>query len=417
MTAREQVLDTTQRAGDAVGTQTAREGRGTPVSAWSAGWSASVQRPSIGFEENWSETGFADQSVRQTVRVTSSGTAARIRLSNRYGERPLRIAGATLALAGEGKDGVVQPGTLRQLTFGGKAEVTIPAGGEVVSDEAAIVVDRFASLTVSLHFAEASGPVTFHAQAYASSHRATGNHIADLDGAAYTEHTNSWYVLSDIELTGGPEEPQTVVAFGDSITDGFGSTGDTDRRYPDALAERLAAAGVPYAVLNAGIGGNLVLNDSLWFGEAAPARFERDVLDKPGVRSVIVLAGLNDIGFSEIDLPTFKPNPDVSAEQLIVGYRDLIERAHARGIKVVGATILPFKGADYHNERAEAKREAVNHWIRTSGAFDAVADFAAALASPTDAQLLNPAYDYGDFKHPNDAGYRVMAEAIDIDAL
>ncbi len=343
--------------------------------------------------------------------MTGSGSGARIRLSNRYGETPLAVTSASVALAGEGA--ALRPGTLREVTFGGAASVVIPAGGEVVSDLAELRVDRFASVSVTLYFAGPTGPATFHAQAYADSFRAPGDRTGDVGGEGFAERTHSWYYLSDVELTGGDgPDRETVVAFGDSITDGFGSTVGANRRYPDCrIRDR------PWAVLNAGIGGNLVLNDSRWFGESALSRFERDVLDKPGVRSVIVFAGLNDIGFSEIDLPTYKPAPDVSVAELTAGYRDLVERAHARGIRVVGATILPFKGAEYHTARAEAKRVALNEWIRTSGTYDAVADFAAALASAEDPEALAPAYDSGDRKHPNDGGYRVMAEAVDLASL
>ncbi|MFE6777045.1 GDSL-type esterase/lipase family protein [Streptomyces sp. NPDC057702] len=400
---------------------------------WSAGWAAPVQRPSTGFEKNWSETGFADQTVRQVVRVTNGGSAARIRLSNRYGDQPLRISGATIARGADGAS--VRPGTQRKLTFGDRTALTIPAGAEGVSDTAPLRVKAFDTVTVTLYFAEPTGPATFHSQAYATSYRARGDHRGDRTGKAFRERTHSWYYLSDVELTGGrpahagraggatgpggsaAARRGTVVAFGDSITDGFGSTVDADRRYPDQLAERLAAAGRPRPVLNAGIGGNLLLNDSAWFGDRAGDRFQRDVLDKPGVSSVIVFEGLNDIGFSEVDLPTYKPNPQISAAELIEGYRELIDRAHARGVRVVGATILPFKGAEYHTPRAEAKRERVNEWIRTSGEFDDHVDFAAALADPADPTALNPAYDSGDHKHPNDAGYRVMAQAIDLDTL
>ncbi|MFD4996022.1 SGNH/GDSL hydrolase family protein [Streptomyces buecherae] len=423
--------------------------RARAATTWSAGWAAPVQRPSAGFEENWSEAGFDRQTVRQVVRVTGGGRAARIKLSNRYGEQPLRISGATIARSAGGA--AVRPQTLRKLTFGNRPSVTIPAGGEGASDAAPLRVSAFDTVTVTLYFAEPTGPATFHAQAYAHSYRARGDHRGDRTGSAFGERTRSWYYLSDIELTGdrsthtphsgrianhagggaNPDAPEAsggasrpgasrrgaVVAFGDSITDGYGSTVDANKRYPDQLAERLSAAGRARPVLNAGIGGNLLLNDSAWYGDRALDRFERDVLDKPGVSSVIVFEGLNDIGFSEVDLPTYKPNPQLSATQLIDAYRELIARARAKGVRVVGATILPFKGAEYHTPRAEAKRQQINAWIRTSGEFDAYVDFAAALADPAEPLALDPAYDSGDHKHPNDAGYRAMAEAIDLDTL
>lgn len=423
--------------------------RARAATTWSAGWAAPVQRPSAGFEENWSEAGFDRQTVRQVVRVTGGGSAARIKLSNRYGERPLRISGATIARSAGGA--AVRPQTLRKLTFGNRPSVTIPAGGEGASDAAPLRVSAFDTVTVTLYFAEPTGPATFHAQAYAHSYRARGDHRGDRTGSAFGERTRSWYYLSDVELTGdrsthtphsrrianqagggaNPDAPEAsdgasrpgasrrgaVVAFGDSITDGYGSTVDANKRYPDQLAERLSAAGRARPVLNAGIGGNLLLNDSAWYGDRALDRFGRDVLDKPGVSSVIVFEGLNDIGFSEVDLPTYKPNPQLSATQLIDAYRELIARARAKGVRVVGATILPFKGAEYHTPRAEAKRQQINAWIRTSGEFDAYVDFAAALADPADPLALDPAYDSGDHKHPNDAGYRAMAEAIDLDTI
>ncbi|WP_030370134.1 SGNH/GDSL hydrolase family protein [Streptomyces rimosus] len=385
---------------------------------WQAGWSASVQRPSSGFDKNWAEEGFADQTVRQVVRVTGSGTAARVKLSNRYGTAPLEVTGAALARTDRGA--AVRAGTTRRLTFAGAETARIPAGGEIWSDAAELPVASFDHLTVSLYFARPTGPATFHAQAFTTAYRAAGDQLTAADPAVFTETTVSWYFLADVELAGGPARRDTVVTFGDSITDGFSSTTDTDRRYPDALAGRLAEAGLARPVLNAGIGGNLLLSDAPWFGERAGARFRRDVLDKPGVRTVIVLVGLNDIGFSEVDpaaYPTYRPNPDRSAEALIAGYRDLITQAHAAGVRVVGGTILPFEGAEYHTPTSEAKRQKINAWIRDSGAFDAVADFATALADPSNPYALLPAYDSGDRKHPNDAGYRAMAGAVDLGAL
>ncbi|MFG2287908.1 SGNH/GDSL hydrolase family protein [Streptomyces sp. NPDC048595] len=383
---------------------------------WNAGWAAAVQRPSEGFHKNWALEGFADQTVRQVVRVTGAGTSARVRLSNRYGTAPLEITGATLARTDKGP--AVQDGTERRLTFGGAPSVLIPAGGELYSDAAEVTAAPFDSLTVSLYFGRPTGPTTFHAQAYATAYRAEGDRLMASDPAVFGETTVSWYHLAAVELAdGGPARRDTVVVFGDSITDGFGSTVDGDHRYSDALAERLAERGTPRPVLNQGIGGNLLLSDSAWFGERAVDRFRRDVLDQPGVRSVIVLAGLNDIGFSEVDLPTYKPNPDNSAAELIAGYRTLIAMAHAAGVRITGATIMPFKGSEYHTPKAEAKRREVNDWMRTSGEFDAVADFAAALADPDDPDALAPAYDSGDRKHPGDEGYRAMAAVIDLAAL
>ncbi|OKH99148.1 G-D-S-L family lipolytic protein [Streptomyces sp. CB02923] len=385
---------------------------------WNAGWSTAVQRPSTGFDKNWAEEGFADQTVRQVVRVTGSGTAARVRLSNRFGDTPLEVGGAALARTDQGA--AVQDGTTRRLTFAGAGSVRIPAGGEVWSDAAELSAAPFDRLTVSLYFARPTGPATFHAQAFTTAYRAAGDQLSAADPAVFGETTVSWYFLADVELAGGPARRDTVVAFGDSITDGFASTTDTGRRYPDALAERLAAAGLDRPVLNAGIGGNLLLNDSAWFGERAGARFRRDVLDKPGVRTAIVLVGLNDIGFSEVGadaFPTYRPNPDLSAPQIIDGYRGLIAEARAAGVRIIGGTIMPFRGSEYHTPHAEAKRREINAWIRTSGAFDAVADFAAALADPSAPEALLPAYDSGDRKHPGDAGYRAMAEAVDPAAL
>ncbi|CAM5690672.1 SGNH/GDSL hydrolase family protein OS=Streptomyces alboniger OX=132473 GN=CP975_18275 PE=4 SV=1 [Streptomyces alboniger] len=296
--------------------------------------------------------------------------------------------------------------------------MTVPAHGQLSSDAAGLRLAPFESVTVTLHLARTTGPATFHAQSFATSYRADGDHTADTGAGAFDESTESWYYLSGVDVSGsGPAERDGIALFGDSTTDGFASTTDRDRRWSDALAERLAASGDRRPVLNAGIGGNLVLNDSAWYGERSANRFARDALDLPGVGTVVVLEGLNDIGFSESDTPTYKPAPVVSARELIDGHRELIRQARAKGVRVVGATLLPLGGSDHYGERAAAVSDEFNAWVRTSGEYDAFVDFDKALADPEDPERLDPAYDSGDHLHPNDAGYRAMARAVGSGAL
>ncbi|GHE77111.1 SGNH hydrolase [Streptomyces longispororuber] len=385
---------------------------------WTAAWAASPQRPSIGFKPNWSEAGFDDQTLRQVVRVTEGGDRARVRLSNAYGASPLHIEAATVARTEGAKGAAVEKGSLRRLTFGGKRSVTVPAGEQLSSDAAALGLDRFDSVTVTLRLARTTGPATFHAQSFATSYRAQGDHVADTGGAAFRESTESWYYLAGVDVRGAKRpERDAVVLFGDSITDGFASSTDRNRRWSDALAERLAAAGTPRPVVNAGIGGNMVLNDSAWFGDKSTTRFARDVTNLPNAGTVVILEGLNDIGFSETDKPTYKPAPVVSAEELIDGHRKLIRAARAKGLKVVGATLLPLGGSDHYGKHAAAVSDAFNTWVRTSGEYDGYVDFDKALADPQDPERIRPAYDSGDHLHPNDAGYRAMARAVDLGSL
>jgi lysophospholipase L1-like esterase len=393
-------------AGPAAGATPAARG-------WTGTWAAAMMRPSPGFEPNWSQEGFADQTVRQVVRVSTGGTLARIRLSNAFGTQPLTVTGATVGRSAGGA--AVLPGSVRHLTFRGHRSVTVRPGDELASDPAPLRVSPLDTLTVTLYLAKPTGPATYHMFADATTYRASGDHRADVGSDAFTETTHSWYYLAGVDVLGATPRRDVVAAFGDSITEGSGSTVDANNRYPDELAELLVAQGETRGVLNAGIGGNRVVTDSPCLGARGTTRFPQDVLDEPRVGTVVVLEGINDIGFSALppsEDPCFTTGPAVTAAQLIAGHRELIRQAHARGITAIGATILPYKDAFYYTEAGEAVRDEVNEWIRTSGEYDAVVDLDRVMAAPGDPDLLNPAYDSGDRLHPNDAGYHAMAVAI-----
>jgi lysophospholipase L1-like esterase len=389
----------------------------TPASAepygthWTGAWSAAAQPSNPGeMVPNASAKGFADQTVRQVIRVSAGGAQVRVRVSNAYGKAPLTLTGATV---GKARDGArVWPGTLRPVTFGRLSSTVVAPSREAISDPVRLPVSRLESLAVTLYFAEPTGPATFHQFATATAYTADGDHRFDVRGKEFTDAGQSRYFLSGIDVTGASQA--AVVTFGDSITDGVGSTPDTDNRYPDELAERLTAAHRPLTVLNAGIGGNKVLNDSGCFGESQLARFQRDALDQPGVRTVILQGGLNDLGAPLLNDDCVRPNPRVTAEQLIEGFKTLINAARTRGITAIGTTITPMRGSIFDSDEGERVRDAVNEWIRTSGAYDAVVDFDRVLA---DGDHLRAGYDSGDHLHPNDTGYRAMAQAIDLSTL
>ena len=392
--------------------------RQQPVTHWSASWASAMQQPTAStpaFGDNWSMAGFSDQTVRQEVRVSGGGNVARIRLSNLDGTEPLRIKEATITESAGGA--ATEPGTLRTLTFRGSRPVTIPAGRVTASDATGLHVAPLESLTVTLYFAAPTGPATFHEDGLTTTYQATGDHARDRGASAFDgPASHSYYYLTGVDVATRGRE--TIVAFGDSITNGHNSTVGGSARYTDALADRLVAAHRPLSVANAGITGNLLLHQLPCSGETGITRFQRDALDQPGVRTVILMEGSNDIwDFQDHGCGA---TPAITAAQLIDGFRALIQAAHARGIRVVGATILPFK-ASYESaadfQHAEAIREAVNNWILSSGEYDAVADFATAVADPADPQQLSPRYDSGDHLHPNDAGYRAIAATIDLGDL
>lgn len=355
-----------------------------------------------------------DQTVRQVARASIGGSRVRILLSNAYGTRPLRIGAADIALSGI--DASIVPGSNRVLTFGGKTAVVIPPGAPMLSDPVDLDVAALSHLAVSLYLPDPTAPATFHWDARQTAYVGAGNQTAATSLKVDSTLTTRVF-LAAIQVEAAPGA-RTVVVIGDSITDGDGATIDADARWPDFLAQRLAPRNV--AVLNAGISGARVLRDKM--GANALARFQRDVLAQSGIRAVIVLMGINDIAWK--DTPLALSDESTTAQDLIAGYKQLIARAHARGVRIIGATLTPFEGAledtpmrGYYSADKERVRQQVNDWIRHSGAFDAVIDFDAILRDPTHPTKLRPAYDSGDHLHPGDAGNRAMAKAIDLHAL
>ena len=349
-------------------------------------------------------------TLRQVVRVSAGGERVRIRLSNAFGTRPLAIGGAHVARS-------VAPGTPRiegdaRLTFSGRSDAVIPAGAEMYSDPVAFPVTAGADLAISLYLPEAASPQTGHPGSRATSFTLAGNVVTDaaLAGATPTTH---WYALADVEVAAAPTAG-TIVAIGDSITDGYGVKPERNTRWPDVLAQRLRGTTATRAigVVNAGIGGNRVLLDGL--GPNLLARFDRDVVARSGVRWAIVLEGVNDLGVLTREAPATPAQHAAIVAQVTAGFSQVVARAHAHGIKVIGGTVMPFGGNTYYHPTAEneADRQAVNTFIRTSGVFDAVIDFDRLMRDPAHPDRLSPAYDSGDHLHPSEVGYKTMGDAV-----
>ncbi|MGI4857375.1 MAG: SGNH/GDSL hydrolase family protein [Janthinobacterium lividum] len=355
----------------------------------------------------------AGQTVRQILAPRVAGDAWRVRVSNRYGRTPLTIDAASLAPAGRG---AALAGPAQAVRFGGAPSVTLAPGASRDSDPVAVHLD-VGPAAFSLHLAAgAPTPGDWHKVASQVSYVSNdGDHVQDASGGAFHSGPTSWLFV-DALLVHATDDARTAVAIGDSITDGMRSSLNANRRWPDALARRLAAdpATARVAVVNLGISGNRLLNDSSCYGEKLAGRYQHDALDLPGSRYVIALIGINDINFPAMPkrrgVDCDEPHTFVSAADLEAGYRRLIDAAHRAHRLIYGATLTP---ADLPADR-EAIRTAVNQWIRTSGAFDAVIDFDQALRNPGRPQVLIARYDSGDHIHPSDAGYQAMAEAIPV---
>jgi len=348
-----------------------------------------------------------NQTIRQIVHTSIGGSRIRVVLSNAYGTAPIDIGAAHVAL--RDKENTVVSGSVKPMTVSGSETFSILAGATAVSDPVELTVPPVSDLVIDLYvpgeIGVSASPVTTHNGASQTNFVSqTGNHSGEVSPALGTR-AGAWFMIARIEVA-APSNTGAIVTFGDSITDGARSTADMNNRWPDQLARRLAARkGPAFAVLNAGISGNRVLGDGA--GVSALARFDRDVLMQTGVTHVVVMEGINDIGIA-------RSNPTPSAADLIAGHKQLIERAHARGLKIIGATLTPYEGAAYFSPEGEVKRQALNQWIRTGGAYDGVIDFDMATRDPAAPTKFLPAYDSGDHLHPGDAGYKAMGDAVDL---
>ena len=375
---------------------------------WVASWSPSQQ---IAEPENMlAPDVLKDTTLRQVVRLTIGGAAFRLRLSNAFGAEPLHLYAVHVGEpAGPGE---IDTASDRALTFSGRNDVIVPAGATYLSDPVAMPVAPFADMAVTIHYGEMPAVQTSHPGSRTTSYVAPGDHVSDvrLPDPKLVDH---WYLIAGIDVVAAPQA-SAVVALGDSITDGRGSTTNGNDRWTDVLARRLAASRATRdtAVLNAGLGGNRLLNDGK--GPNVLARFDRDVLAPPGVKAVILLEGINDIGTLTREHSVPFEEHDTLVKRMIAAYEQVADRAHAHGVKIYIGTIMPFMDTEfYHPDAAnEADRNAINAWIRVQKQFDGVIDFDKVMRDPLHPDHLNPVYDVGDRLHPNPGGYRVMGETV-----
>ncbi|KKD07200.1 SGNH/GDSL hydrolase family protein [Streptomyces sp. WM6386] len=379
---------------------------------WVGAWSTSP----AGAEPGTEAEGMAGRSVRNVVHASIGGTSARITLSNLYGQSPLTITHASIAVAAGSDTAAATVQTMRRLTFGGNTTVVVPAGGQVMSDAVRIAIAYGSDVLVTTYSPTRSGPVTYHPHARQISYVAAGDLTEDVTGAAYTEQTPYWRYLTALDVLSN-ESDGTVVVLGDSLTDGITSTEGANHRWTDVLSDRLRTAieagrDLPrYSVVNQGISGNQVLANGLGRpadNQSGLGRFGRDVLGRTNVKVVVIDLGVNDI----------LRNPNLAdPDKILDGLRTMVRQAHARGIKVVGATLMPFQGHRGYTGAREDVRQRINAAIRDGKVYDAVVDFDEALRDPYNPRRLRSDYDSGDRLHPSDKGYARMAETFDLEDL
>ena len=386
---------------------------------WLASWATSQQIPEP--HNALPPAQLTNSTLRQIVHLSAGGTAVRIRLSNAFGTQPLHIAGVHLAFAASPSSPALTPNSDHPILFAGQPSVTIPAGAEYISDPLPIPIPALSDLAISILFTDPPSPETGHPGSRATSWLLPGDHLADPSFTPATPadltHIDHWYQLTGVDVFSANPTAATLVTLGDSITDGHGATTNGNDRWPDDLARRLQSAGLTaIAVSNQGIGGNHLLTDGL--GPNTLARLDRDLLAQPGVRWVILLEGINDLGGLSRQPDSTPAQHAALVAQIIAAYSQIIARAHAQGIQVFGATLTPWLGSDYYHPdpAAEADRQAVNQWIRSAPSsdshFDAVLDFDLALRDPAQPSRILPTYDCGDHLHPNPAGYQALANSI-----
>ena len=371
---------------------------------WVGTWATSPMLAEGGFRVR----AFSGTTLREIAHISIGGKAIRVRFTNEFGIDPLTIANAHVALVESGSS--TTAGTDHAITFGGASTVRVPAGAVLYSDPVTMIVAPQSDLAVSFYLpSQVMRAETFHDFADQDNYEASGD-VADDTSLKEPATLTSWYFFDGIDVA-AEKGGRAIVTFGDSITDGWPSTHNANRRWPDVLAARLLqdpSLG-QVGVLNEGIGGNRVLNDG--YGPSALARFDRDVLAQDGVRYVIVMESINDIGrLAHLE----SPDDDVTAKDLELGLSQIANAAHQHGVKAIGATLTPYKGAGYFSDKGEQVRKDVNNWIRNSGTFDGVIDFDKMTADPSNPEQFSPMSDSGDHLHPGDAGYRTMSDGIDL---